>query len=198
MTDLTDSQHQRPGSNYLDNRFLVSMPQLDDPNFSRTVILLCKHDESGAVGIVINRHTRHKIGEIFEQLDIGACSKAYAGDPVLEGGPVYPELGLVVHDGSADSWESSIRIDDNLFLTSSRDILDDMANGKGPKNAMLSLGYSGWGPGQLEAEIQSNSWLTTPVDQQILFSPDIDKKWQRSAQLIGIDIHQISSLVGHA
>jgi putative transcriptional regulator len=73
-----------------------------------------------------------------------------------------------------------------------------MANGKGPKNAMLSLGYSGWGPGQLEAEIQSNSWLTTPVDQQILFSPDIDKKWQRSAQLIGIDIHQISSLVGHA
>ena len=198
MDDSTDPQNTQPGDNYLDNQFLVSMPQLEDPNFSRTVILVCKHDESGAVGIVINRHTDHSIGEIFEQLDINATSQTFTSNPVLEGGPVYPELGLVVHNGTRGTWESSISIDEDLYLTSSRDILNDMASGKGPESALLSLGYAGWGPGQLESEIQANSWLTTPVDQQILFSPDVENKWQLSAQLIGIDISQISSQFGHA
>ena len=97
-----------------------------------------------------------------------------------------------------DNWESSISIDKNLYLTSSRDILNDMASGKGPTSAILSLGYAGWGPGQLESEIRSNSWLTTPVDQKILFSRNVEDKWRLAAQLIGIDISQISGQFGHA
>ena len=174
------------------------MPQLNDPSFSQTVVLICKHDESGAVGVVINRFTEHRLKDIFAQLDIKSSSPQYQDFTVLEGGPVYPELGLVIHTGSSDKWESSLPVSDNLVLTSSRDILESMAHGSGPERALMSLGYAGWGPGQLEKEIQANAWLTTTVDHEILFSSEIAEKWQSAAHLLGVNIQWISQDVGHA
>ncbi len=189
----------------LENQFLVSMPQLNDPPFKQTVILICKHDAHGAVGIVINRLTEHLIGDIFEQLDIDVSSGHYANKPVVDGGPIYPELGLVVHnnivfqsESQADSWESSIHIGQDLRLTSSKDILSDMAQGNGPEKVLMSLGYAGWAPGQLENEIQANAWFTTPADHDILFATKMDNKWHQSAKLLGIDINRFSHQVGHA
>ena len=186
----------------LENQFLVSMPQLNDPNFKQTVILMCKHDHKGAVGIVINRLTDHRIGDIFEQLGIDASSNHYSNKPVLDGGPIYPELGLIVHNRTFESrtksWESSMDIGEQLRLTSSKDILSDMARGEGPEKVCMSLGYAGWAPGQLEKEIQENAWFTTPADHEILFAGEVDNKWQQSAKLLGIDTNKFSHQVGHA
>ncbi len=194
----------------LENQFLVSMPQLHDPNFKQAVILVCKHDQHGAVGIIINRLTGHLMGDIFEQLEIDVASNHYANKPVVDGGPVYPELGLVVHNTtlaaptdssiqpSVQSWESSMYIGDNLQLTSSKDILSDMARGRGPEKVLMSLGYAGWTSGQLENEIQENAWFTTPADHDILFATEVNNKWQQSAQLLGIDVNKFSHQVGHA
>jgi putative transcriptional regulator len=182
----------------LENQFLVSMPQLDDPNFRQSVILICKHDAQGALGIVINRLSGHLIGDIFIQLGIDVSSDQFSRQPVMDGGPVFPEFGLIVHDTDPQSWESSIIVGDSLWLTSSREILDDMAQGKGPERAVMSLGYAGWAPDQLENEIHENAWFTTPVDREILFAADVDDKWHQSAKLLGIDTNKFSSQVGHA
>ncbi len=184
--------------NTLENQFLVSMPQLNDPYFKQSVILICKHDENGAVGIIINHITEHTIGDIFKQLDIAEIHNQFTQQPVLSGGPVYPELGLVIHNDLSSRWESSMEIGKNLRFTSSRDILEAMAEGRGPEQATMSLGYAGWAAGQLEDEIQQNSWFTTPVDHEILFSHGQVDKWQMAAQLLGIDTNKFSSQVGHA
>ena len=182
----------------LHNQFLVSMPQFCDPHFDKAVVLLCKHDKSGAVGIVINKVTNHKIGGIFKQLDINSTTDKYDNSPVHEGGPVYPELGLIIHNGNKKKWNCSVRISPGLCLTSSRDILNAMAHGNGPTSTLMSLGYAGWGPGQLEEELRENCWFTAPVDQEVLFSTKIKDKWRLSAEILGIDIYHISHQVGHA
>ena len=182
----------------LENHFLVSMPQLDDSNFKQSVILICKHNSEGAMGVVINKLTEQIAGDIFAQLHIEVSNYDQVLSPVFDGGPVHPELGLIIHDGIAQDWESSINIGEQLKLTSSKDILDAMANGKSPENAMICLGYAGWSPGQLENEIQDNAWFTVPVDHAILFSSEVDNKWQMSAQILGIDTAQFSHQVGHA
>jgi len=182
----------------LENQFLVSMPQLDDPNFRQSVVLICKHDEQGAMGIVINRLTDHLIGDIFVQLEIDVSSSQYSRKPVLDGGPVFPEFGLIVHNTEPETWESSLPVGEGLWITSSRDILEDMARGKGPDRAVMSLGYAGWAPEQLESEIHQNSWFTTPADHEILFATDVGGKWHQSAKLLGIDTNKFSSQVGHA
>ena len=186
----------------LENQFLVAMPQMNGSDFKQAVILICKHDAHGAVGIVINRLTGHRISDVFAQLDIDVSSNHYLNMPVVDGGPVYPELGLVVHNNpfsaQTESWESSIHIGQDLCLTSSKDILSDMAHGKGPEKVLLSLGYAGWSSGQLESEIQGNAWFTTPADHDILFATEMDKKWQQSAKLLGIDVNRFSHQVGHA
>lgn len=186
----------------LESQFLVSMPQLNDPHFKQTVILMCKHDHKGAVGIIINRLTDHLIGDIFKHLKIDISSTHYSNKPVLDGGPIYPDLGLVVHNrkfkSQTETWESSMDIGEQLRLTSSKDILSDMARGAGPEKAFMSLGYAGWAPGQLEKELQQNDWFTTPADQEILFAGEVDNKWQLSAKLLGIDTNKFSHQVGHA
>lgn len=194
----SDSIFRLDSMDSLRNRFLVSMPQLLDLNFFRTVVLICRHDDTGAIGIVINRLTSHRIGEIFDQLNIISTSDSFTHEPVLEGGPVFPEIGLVIHSGQDEQWESSLKVDDGLFLTSSRDILNDMATGSGPRDALLSFGYAGWGPGQLEDELRANSWLTTPVNRDILFSAPVSERWHLSAATLGIDISHVSDQIGHA
>ncbi len=184
--------------NSLQNHFLISMPQLQDANFHRAVVLICKHDDSGAVGIVVNRTRGHSLSDIFQHLQIAPSSSRYNAEPVLDGGPVSRELGLVIHNDVDTNWESSFEIGDKLKLTSSKDIISSMASGIGPENMIMSLGYAGWGPGQLENEIQTNSWLTTAVDQPILFSTDHASKWSSAAALLGIDINLLSTTAGHA
>jgi putative transcriptional regulator len=184
---------------YLGNHFLVSMPQLEDENFARTVTLICQHDENGALGIVINRLSDHKLGEIYQQLDIQVADKGSAAQPVFEGGPVHKEFGLVVHSmAPGQQWESTLAIGELLGLTSSRDILVDMARGAGPEHTLMSLGYAGWGPGQLEQEILQNAWFSTPVEQHILFDTRVDDKWNLAAALIGMDLNKLTGQVGHA
>ncbi len=184
---------------YLTNHFLVSMPQLADANFARTVTLICHHGSDGALGIIINRLSSHTLGEIYLQLDIEVQDRHSAAQPVFDGGPVHREFGLVVHSTEAtDGWESTLAIGEGLALTSSRDILIDMARGHGPKDCLMSLGYAGWGPGQLEFEIRQNSWFSTPVETQLLFDTQVDNKWDLAAGLIGMDLNKLTGQVGHA
>ena len=182
----------------LENRFLVSIPQLEDPDFRQTVILICRHNSQGAVGVVINRLTGQIIGDVFSQLKIYISDHSHTISPVFDGGPVYPELGLVIHTCDRSVRESSMDIGSGLKLTSSKDILMDMAKGNGPGKAMMILGYAGWAAGQLEQELQGNSWFTAPADHDILFAPDISDKWQMSARLAGIDTNRFYNQVGHA
>lgn len=182
----------------LKNRFLVSMPQLDDPNFNRTVTLLCQHDESGTMGVVINRSTPQTLESIFSELKIEPTSRRYCDLEIIDGGPVSPELGLFIHSTSETKWKSSLQIGDDLYLTSSIDFMESMARGEAPENVIMSLGYAGWGPGQLESEIHRNSWFTTHVDPDILFSSNISDKWSKTARLLGIDINLLSTQAGHA
>lgn len=191
-------------STSLKNQLLVSMPQLTNPSFHQTVSLICQHDDNGAIGVIVNRLTNHRLGDIFEQLSLPVSSLDHTEQPVFEGGPVNPELGLVIHAGEGSGgknrgrWESSMEIGGGLWLTSSRDILGAIASGHGPAHAIMILGYAGWGPGQLEFEIRQNSWFHAPADHSIIFNTDIDRKWHQAAQLLGIDYAKLSTEVGHA
>ena len=178
------------------NQFLVAMPGLEDENFDHSVTLLCEHNEDGAIGLVINRPIELKLGEMMSQMGL-AFDAADADRQIYWGGPVQPERGFVVHRQPA-GWESCMEVDDNLYITTSRDILRAIGAGEGPKEYFIALGYAGWGAGQLESEILSNAWLNTPVDQAILFKTPARERWQAATRLLGVDVTQISSGAGHA
>lgn len=182
----------------LRNQLLIAMPRLEDENFSRTVTFLCDHSEAGAMGIMINRSTTLQLGEVLEQLDIEPVDLAIAQRTVFLGGPVQTDRGFVLHDDASREWDASLRIEDDLQLTSSRDILEAIARGEGPKNSLLVLGYAGWGPGQLEAELLENSWLTAPSRRELLFDTPVEKRWEAAAQSIGIPLDRIADHSGHA
>ena len=182
----------------LKNQFLVAMPHMGDPNFDHTVTLICQQDnEMGAFGVTINRPIGLTLGDLFGQLNIKVKDKKLADIPALVGGPVQPEQGFVLHD-TQKSWESTLAITDNLAITSSRDILFDIAQGKGPEHFLLALGCAGWSPGQLEIELQENTWLTCPADNKIIFDVPYEKRWQGAADNLGVDINLLSNAVGHA
>ena len=180
----------------LTNQLLIAMPDLHDPYFYQSVTLICEHNENGAMGIVINQPTEIPFEELLIQLEID-FSPEHAAPTVLMGGPVHEQAGFILHSAEGE-WESSLRINEQICLTSSKDILTAMGVGKGPKKASLLLGYAGWGAGQLEEEIMSNSWLTAPVTSEILFDIPIDKRWSAAAKSIGVDLSKLSSETGHA
>lgn len=181
----------------LRNHLLIAMPGLGDPNFDHTVTLICQHDEFGAFGVVINRPLDMTVGELFEQLNVSITAPHIAGQVALSGGPVQAEQGFVLHDGERN-WESTLRITDNLAITSSRDILLDIANGSGPQHFLLILGCAGWGPGQLEHEIKENTWLTCPATASILFATPYPERWQGAARILGVDVNLLGIAAGHA
>ncbi len=181
---------------YLTNQFIIAMPTLADPNFFHTVAYLCQHNEDGALGIVINRSTDMKLGEIFKQMDIIVAAPASAEAPVFAGGPVQQERGFVVHT-SGGNWHASMPISETISLTTSRDVLEAIAAGEGPEQYLVALGYAGWGAGQLEKEIMDNAWLNTPCGKQILFDTSINLRWRAAAELIGIDINRLTAPAGH-
>ena len=175
------------------------MPELKDPNFFQTVTLICQHDENGALGVVINRPIESlALHDVLSQLELGVkMSQPAILEPVYAGGPVHNELGLVLHEGLG-TWQSTIPVGEHLGLTSSWDILESMADGTGPKNALLSLGYAGWGAGQLESEIHQNSWLTVKAEPDLVFDTPSHERWEKSMEAMGLDLSRLVSKAGHA
>ena len=182
---------------HLANQFLIAMPSMADPNFSRTVTFLFEHSEKGAMGIVINRPTNMHLGEVFQQLQLTCTDDAVERQPVLQGGPVQTEQGFLIHRHGGN-WEYSVQVSDTVQITTSRDILAAMARGDGPKSALVALGYAGWGAGQLEAELAANAWLTVPSDEHVLFDLPYEQRWRAAARLIGVDLSALSAEAGHA
>lgn len=182
---------------HLSNHFLIAMPSLADPNFQRSVTLVCQHDEGGALGIVINRPTELSAGEIFEQMKIPLHSDRHRHAPVYQGGPVQQERGFVLHDGER-RWASSLPVGEALSLTTSRDILEAMAEDRGPERFLIALGYAGWAGGQLEMELAQNAWLSGPADYEIVFHTPVEERWERAAERLGVDLQRLSADAGHA
>jgi len=182
---------------YLENQLLIAMPALVDSNFSHTVSYLCQHNEDGALAIVINRPTGMNLANIFEQMGIKTNSKEIEQTPVFMGGPVQQERGFIIHSKVETEWESSISVSDNISLTSSRDILEAIAKGKGPEHFLIALGYAGWSAGQLEKEILSNAWLNTPFQHDILYNTPVKQRWVTAANQLGIDINTLTTMAGH-
>ena len=183
----------------LSNQFLVAMPELEDPNFSRTVTLICQHDENGALGVIINRTVDSlSINDVLRQFSLPKPESGHLGhQPIYVGGPVHNELGLVLHRGLGN-WQSTLKVGDQLGLTSSRDILEAIAHTSGPDDCLLVLGYAGWGAGQLDFEIRQNAWLTVPADPRIIFEVEVDQRWAQAAATLGVNITTLGAGVGHA
>ena len=179
------------------NQLLIAMPGMADPNFSTTVTLICEHNDEGALGIVINRPLDLKLGGLFEQLDVEDPDPETAAGPVLMGGPVGPERGFVLHNPGT-SFENSLAVSNDIHLTLSRDVIDALATGDGPRKSLVALGYAGWEPGQLEYEMMANSWLNVPASPDIVFDTPFNDRWMSAARTLGIDISQISPDAGHA
>lgn len=184
-------------SSYLNNQFLIAMPTLTDKDFAHTVIYLCQHNDEGAIGIIINRPMAMKLGDIFAQMNIDAQCLASVNAPIYAGGPVQPERGFVIHHAGEQKWDSSISISEMISLTSSRDILEAIANGEGPADYLIALGYAGWGAGQLEKEIIANAWLHTPYADEILYRTPVSERWNAAAKLIGVNINLLGVVAGH-
>ncbi len=182
---------------YLTNHFLIAMPAMQDPNFHQTVTYICQHNEEGALGIVINRTIDLTVGDVFTQMKITGTASAQTKSPVHYGGPVQMERGFILHEGIGD-WDSTLEINGQTGLTTSRDILEAMANDAGPARAILALGYAGWGAGQLEREISENAWLNGPADNELIFTTPVEERWSRAAGLLGVDLSLLSTDAGHA
>jgi putative transcriptional regulator len=181
----------------LEDHFLIAMPAMGDPNFNQTVTYLCKHDAEGALGIIINRPGEMLLGEVLQQLGLDVRDERLAGHTVLAGGPVQPERGFVLHREGKD-YESTIRADSGIRVTVSQDILSEVAAGNGPEQVIVALGYAGWAPGQLEAELAANAWLCAPADAAIVFDTPFEQRWAAGVGLLGVEIGQLSNYAGHA
>jgi putative transcriptional regulator len=181
----------------LSGQLLVAMPQMSDPRFARTVVYLCAHSAEGAMGLVVNRLIDSlSFGNLLAQLGV-EVEGAPADMPVHFGGPVESSRGFVLHTSDYHQ-DSTLVIDDEIALTATVDVLRAIARGTGPRRRVLALGYAGWAPGQLDAEIQANGWLLVPADLDLVFGRDNDSKWQQAIAKIGIDLSLLSSEVGHA
>ncbi len=184
-------------STSLTNQFLIAMPALRDPNFARGVTFLCQHGEDGAMGLLINRLSEYRLGDVLAQMNLASELTGVIDSPVLIGGPMQPERGFVLHSPEGE-WESSFRISDHVSVTTSRDILVAMAAGHGPEHALVALGYSSWSPGQLERELRENAWLTAPSSESLLFEVPLESRWEAAAASLGVNLAQLASYAGHA
>ncbi|ATX81152.1 putative transcriptional regulator [Mariprofundus ferrinatatus] len=186
----------------LTGQLLLATPSLQDPNFADSVVLICHHDSEGCMGLIINRPQKISIYDVLEDLDIERHEthdeRQNSGMPhVFEGGPVDAFRGFVLHD-SWHIYDSTMQISEDLHLTSSRDVLEELARGEGPEHYLLILGYAGWGAGQLEQELSNNDWLIAPATHHIVFQEPPEQRWAFGARCMGINRSQLSDQVGHA
>ena len=181
----------------LTNHFLIAMPALADPNFYHTVTYICAHNEDGAMGIIINRPLALSLGDVLQQMQIASRSSRIGHMPIYQGGPVQADRGFVLHQ-PIRKWDSCIEVTGDMGIATSRDIMHSIANGEGPEQVFIALGYAGWAPGQLEREIIENAWLNAPADTSIIFSTPVEQRWRAAAGLMGVDLKKLSIDVGHA
>ena len=186
----------------LTNQFLIAMPGMADDTFRGTVVYLCEHNEKGALGLVINRPIDIKLRNLFEKVELALDREELAEQPVYFGGPVQTERGFVLHEkqGEGESpYNSTLAIPaSRLEMTTSKDVLEALAGGAGPKKVLVTLGYSGWGAGQLEDEISRNGWLTVDADPTVIFDTPIEQRYERALGLLGFDPRMLSQEAGHA
>lgn len=182
---------------FLTNHFLIAMPRMDDPVFAKAVVYVCEHNENGAVAIIINHPLNLFLTDVLDNMEIVNRNPKAGEQPILFGGPLHQERGFVIHRPGGH-WRSSFMSGDDIAITTSKDKLQAIAAGEGPKELIISLGCAGWGAGQLEQEIASNIWLNTVADPKIIFETPFEERWEKAASLLGIDIKILSSDTGHA
>lgn len=187
----------------LTHHFLIAMPNLEDETFSKSVIYLCEHTDSGALGIMINKPSDLKMRHLFEKIELFCNDDKADKAPVFLGGPVHTDRGFVLHepvigDAKEPLYASSMQIAGGLEMTTSRDVLEAIAGGGGPSRVLVSLGYSAWGEGQLEAELAENSWLTVAADPRVIFDTPVAQRYQHALALLGVDAWALSPQAGRA
>ena len=204
----------------LTHHFLIAMPGLEDETFAKSVVYVCEHSERGALGLVINKPSELSMEGLFDKVDLPLHRQDLMTAPVLQGGPVHTERGFVLHDamvvdapldeaaalsaiGDNDSdkesvYASTMTIPGGLEMTTSKDVLEALSMGAGPKRVLISLGYSAWGEGQLESELAENSWLTVGADMAVIFDTPVDQRYERAMKLLGLESWMLSSDVGHS
>ena len=185
----------------LTNHFLIAMPGLEDAAFSRSVVYLCEHSERGALGLVINKPSDIDLQRLFDKVELPLRRVDLAHSPVFQGGPVQTERGFVLHERVGDEpspYSSTLSIPGGLDMTTSKDVLEALSHGAGPKRLLVTLGYSGWAAGQLEDEISRNGWLNVDAVPEIIFDTPVDKRYDRALSLLGIDPRMLSQEAGHA
>lgn len=203
MSLMSSDLSCRPGEDgFLEGKMLIAMPGIGDPRFERTVIYMCVHNPDGAMGIVVNKPADNiTFPDLLNRLSISAPGARPPKDiqcPVLAGGPVEMGRGFVLHTQDYFSEESTLPVDENVGLTASVDILRDMVTGRGPSRALLALGYAGWAPGQLDAEMQANGWLHCDPDPELLFGLNLEAKYHNALAKLGVNISLLSPEAGHA
>jgi putative transcriptional regulator len=181
----------------LTHHFLIAMPNMADPHFSKTLTYICEHNEKGALGVVINRPIDLMLSSLLEQVSIPVTDERCAGIPIHYGGPVQTDRGFVLH-GPVGNWQSTLSINADLGLTTSKDILQAVAHGDGPEQIFVTLGYAGWAAGQIENELAQNAWLTVPADHDVMFALPCAERVPAAMHLLGIDFASLSEVAGHA
>ena len=190
----------------LTNHFLIAMPQMNDEAFARSVVYLCEHSPRGALGLVINKPSDINLKHLFDKVDLPLRRDDLAGTPVFQGGPVQTERGFVLHEPvftqaekpEESVYASTMTIPGGLEMTTSKDVLEALATGAGPRKVLVSLGYSAWGEGQLESELAENSWLTVDADPAVIFDTPVEKRYDKALMLLGLEAWTLSPDAGHA
>jgi putative transcriptional regulator len=190
----------------LTHHFLIAMPSLEDVNFSKSVVYVCEHSQRGALGLIINKPSDLSMSGLFDKVDLTLKRDDLQATPVFKGGPVHTERGFVLHEaftteGAPEQesiYASTMTIPGGLEMTTSKDVLEAIATGAGPKRVLISLGYSAWGEGQLESELSENSWLTVGADTAVIFDTPVEQRYERAMSLLGLQSWMLSSEAGHA
>jgi putative transcriptional regulator len=191
----------------LTHHFLIAMPSLEDEVFAHSVVYMCEHSERGAMGLIINKPSELSMKHLFDKVDLPLRRQDMVAEPVLQGGPVQTDRGFVLHDpirmddpaqdGTA-IYASTLTVPGGLEMTTSRDVLEALASGAGPRRVLISLGYASWGEGQLESELAENAWLTVPADAAIVFDTPIAQRYEKALDLLGLKTWMLSPEAGHA
>jgi putative transcriptional regulator len=181
----------------LTHHFLIAMPNMADPHFSRTLTYICEHNDQGALGLVVNRPIDMTLQALFERLSLPMSASELFDAPIYFGGPVQVDRGFVLHE-PAGSWQSTLRVGEAIGLTTSKDILEAVGRGEGPSRMLVTLGYAGWSAGQLEHELTQNAWLTVEARDAILFDVPAEERLPAAMELLGVDFARLQDEAGHA
>ncbi len=190
----------------LTNHFLIAMPGMDDDTFTRSVVYICEHSDRGALGLIINKPGDINLADLFERVELPLARPDLGQQPVFHGGPLQTERGFVLHDpivaeglpADQSIYASTLTVPGGLEMTTSRDVLEAMSSGGGPRRVLITLGYSSWGEGQLESEIARNSWLTVDADADLVFDAPVDQRYDQALRLLGLESWMLSPDIGHA